>query len=87
MSITTYQIRNVLRSYGNQLKRRNSIAEEGATSGHMPSDFVDISVESRRKQALSQLSNRLISQLTSRDPQKKVDTARSFVPRYGVDVE
>lgn len=83
MTITTYQIRNVLRSYGNQLKRKSSLGEEGEPSAQMPSDFVDISVEARRKQALSQLSNRLISQLTSTDTQEKREQTRVVIPFFG----
>lgn len=85
MSITTYQIRNVLRSYGNQLKRKSSVAEDSEVPAHMRSDFVEISVEARRKQALNQLSNRLISQLTSKDPQEKVNEPRSFIPYFRVE--
>ena len=61
-----HQIRNVLRVYGNQLKRRSSLFETGFESGQPSSDFVDISVEARKKQVLNQLSNRLVSELKHR---------------------
>ena len=62
--ITTNQIRNVLRVYGSQLKKRNtSLKEEGDAAQH-PTTFVDISIEARKKQMLSQVSNDLISQIT-----------------------
>ncbi len=63
MTITTYQIRNVLRMYGNQLKRRNTLMESGVEPVKPSADFVDISVEARRRQVLDQLSQKLISQV------------------------
>jgi hypothetical protein len=63
MTITTYQIRNVLRIYGNQLKRRSNLLSQGSEPSQSPSDFVEISAEARRKQALNQLSKKLISEL------------------------
>ena len=71
MSITTYQIRNVLRIYGNQLKRRGNLMENGFDSAQHSSDFVDISVEARRKQMLTQLSRRLISKLSPKGQQQR----------------
>ena len=61
--ITTYQIRNVLRVYGNQLKRRNNPIQDNIRSIQYPADLVDISIEARRKQMLSQMSNHLISKI------------------------
>jgi len=70
MTITTYQIRNVLKVYGNQLKKRANLLETSVEPVQPSSDFVDISVEARRKQVLSQLSNRLISELKKGPPEK-----------------
>ena len=63
--ITTYQIRNVLRVYGNQLKRKNNPIQDNMRSIQYPADLVDISIEARRKQMLSQMSNHLISKTKS----------------------
>ena len=63
MTITTYQIRNVLRLYGNQLKRRSNFLENGMEPTRSSSELVDISVEARRRQVLNQLSTKLISEL------------------------
>ncbi len=63
MTISTYQIRNVLRIYGNQLKRRNTLLDSGVEPVKPSADFVDISVEARRRQVLNQLSQKLISQV------------------------
>jgi len=69
MTITTYQIRNVLRTYGNQLKRRASFAQDGVPPVQSSADLVDISVEARKRQVLSQLSANLIAKVTSREQQ------------------
>jgi hypothetical protein len=71
MTITTYQIRNVLRTYGNQLKRRASFAQDGVPPVQSSADLVDISVEARKRQVLSQLSAKLIARVTSREHQER----------------
>ena len=70
MTITTYQIRNVLKVYGNQLKKRANLLDASIEPVQPSSDFVDISVEARRKQVLSQLSNKIISELKKEPPEK-----------------
>ena len=61
--ITTYQIRNVLRIYGNQLKQRNRMPFESKEQTSQPSEFVNISMEARKRQIVNQVSNQLISQI------------------------
>ena len=61
--ITTYEIRNVLRVYGNQLKMRSTRLEENIGSAHNTFVFVNISIDARRRQMLNQMSNQLISQI------------------------
>ncbi|MEW6669205.1 MAG: DVU0524 family FlgM-associated protein [Thermodesulfobacteriota bacterium] len=61
--ITTYEVRNVLRIYGNHLKKRSIRAEESESLPYAPSDLVDISMDARRRQMVSQMSNHLISQI------------------------
>jgi hypothetical protein len=65
MTISTYQIRNVLRVYGNQLKRKSRLSGEGMESHPPFSEFVHISLEARKKQVIDQISTRLVSGLTS----------------------
>lgn len=59
--ITTYEVRNVLRVYGNHLKRKSSQFEDNGTVPQGSADLVDISMSARRRQMLNQISNRLIS--------------------------
>jgi hypothetical protein len=62
--VTTYEVRNVLRIYGNHLKRRGVRAVNSEKSPYTPQpDLVDISIEARRRQTLSQMSSQLISRI------------------------
>jgi len=71
--ITTYQIRNVLRTYGNQLKKRSMQIRDSAESSYKPLDSINISVEARKKQMLNQISNDMISQVTQKSYGKEAD--------------
>ncbi len=71
MTITTYQIRNVLKTYGNQLKRRANVAEDSVLPIQSSADLVDISIEARKRQVLSQLSSKLIAKVTSREQENR----------------
>lgn len=62
--ITTYQIRNVLRIYGNQLKKNTLPIKDKADPPKYNNDIVDISVEARSKQMVNKMSDNLISQVT-----------------------
>jgi hypothetical protein len=70
--ITTYQIRNVLRVYGNQLKRRNEQqVKESMGPNPEPLDLVNISVNARQKEVLSRMSTQIISKMNPKDNQGK----------------
>ena len=69
--ITTYQIRNVLRVYSNELKRRTRVSQNGSQAPRQSNGFVEISVEARRRQMLSNMSDNLISQITNENAQLK----------------
>jgi len=75
--ITTHQIRNVLKVYGNQLKRRSALEQNSLEGTQQSNDFVDISIEARRKQMLNQMSDNLISQITPKGYQQKADEHNS----------
>ena len=76
--ITTSQIRNVLRIYGDQLKKRSPDIREGGEQTAQFSDFVDISIDARRKQTLNQMSDHLISQVNQPDYQKRTTVDNPF---------
>lgn len=68
--ITTYQIRNVLRIYGNQLKKKTLLLEDTALKTDQVSDIsdiVDISLGARRKQMMNQISNNIFAQISQKE--------------------
>jgi hypothetical protein len=65
--ISTYQIRNVLRVYGNDLKKRASILEESREGKEKSPDSINISDEARKKEVLSRISDKIVSQITKND--------------------
>ncbi|MBN1849915.1 MAG: hypothetical protein JW932_15180 [Deltaproteobacteria bacterium] len=68
--IETYQIRNVLRVYSTQLKKKAATIRDSAEPLQPAHDIIDISIKARRKQMLNQISDHLISQITSRKDQQ-----------------
>ena len=72
--ITTYQIRNVLRVYGNQLKRRNEEqVKESLAPNRESVDLINISVNARQKEALNRMSAQIISDMNPKTDQMKID--------------
>lgn len=68
--ISTYQIRNVLRVYGNDLKKRAMIQKENQDQKDTPPDSISISEEARNKEVMSRISNNIVSQITRNDYKK-----------------
>jgi hypothetical protein len=68
--ISTYQIRNVLRVYGNDLKKRTMIQKENRDQKDAPPDSISISEEARKKEVMSKISNNIVSQITRNDYRK-----------------
>jgi hypothetical protein len=64
MNISAYQIRNVLRTYRNQLKHQMTVPHDDMDLIQLLSSSVDISIEARRRQVLSQLSTKLMAKVT-----------------------
>ncbi len=63
--VTTHQIRNVLRIYGDQLKRRNTLIQESRGQDQRYADRVNISTEARHRQAINNMSLKIMSQMPS----------------------
>ena len=75
--ITTYQIRNVLRVYGNQLKKKTLPIQDSVEPARYSCDIVDISTAARRKQMFNGLSEDIISRISRSDIQQ---VAKEKVP-------
>lgn len=70
--ISTYQIRNVLRVYGNDLKKKTMILQESGDEKRQSSDSISISDEARKKEVLNRLSDKIVSQITNNDYRKDI---------------
>lgn len=68
--ITTYQIRNVLRIYGNQLKKKAVIANESTIVKKKPVDVISISGEARQKDVLRKVTDKIVTQLNGNNLQR-----------------
>lgn len=68
--ISTYQIRNVLRIYGNDLKKRTVSHQEKCDEKKQAPDSISISNEARKKEVLWRISNKIVSQITKSDYHK-----------------
>jgi hypothetical protein len=76
--LTTNQIRNVLRVYGNELKRMSRISTDGLRASARTGDFVEISLEARKRQMLSEISTNLISKVIGGSYQQRAYSAHSM---------
>jgi hypothetical protein len=65
--ISTYQIQNVLRVYGNDLKKRTLIPQQNGDGKNKSPDSISISDEARNKEVLNRISNNIVSQITKND--------------------
>ena len=65
--VSTYQIRNVLRVYGNDLKKRTMILQEASDEKKQSPDSIAISNEARERQVQSRISDKIVSQITKND--------------------
>ncbi len=71
MTITTYQVQNILRTYGKMLGRKKNVdqASDSASSA-TPLDKIDISSGAKRRQVINEIAQEIIGQVTS-NPQKQ----------------
>lgn len=65
--ISTYQIRNVLRVYGNDLKKKTLIQQETGDEKKQSPDSISISDEARKKEVLNKISDKIVMQITKND--------------------
>ncbi len=68
MTITSYQVQSILRTYAKQLSRGQRLARSRATSAPAPSDQVNISIEARRKQVIEKITAEIVSNIGYRLP-------------------
>lgn len=68
MTITSYQVQNILRTYAKQLSRGQRLARTRAASEPRPADQVHISIEARRKQVIEKITSEIVVNIGSRLP-------------------
>ncbi len=73
MTITSFQVQNILRTYAKQLSRGQRLARVRAASESLPADQVNISIEARRKQVIEKITSEIVNNIGLRVPGR--DTA------------
>jgi hypothetical protein len=68
MTITSYQVQNILRTYAKQLSRGQRLARARAASEPLPADQVNISIEARRKQVIEKITSEIVANIGFRLP-------------------
>ena len=68
MTITSYQVQNILRTYAKQLSRGQRLARNRTAQEMTPRDEVNISIEARRKQVIEKITAEIVANLGSRLP-------------------
>lgn len=68
MTITSFQVQNILRTYAKQLSRGQRLARRRMASEPQPSDQVNISIEARRKQVIEKITAEIVSNIGYRVP-------------------
>lgn len=69
MVISTYQINNVLRVYGDQLRHNRLLGKE---NGRSP-DKIDISSETKRKAIVDKIASDIVERITQFGPHENVE--------------
>jgi hypothetical protein len=68
MTITSFHVQNILRTYARQLSRGQRLARNRAANPTTANDQVNISIEARRKQVIEKITSEIVSSIGSRVP-------------------
>jgi len=72
MVISTYQVNNVLRVYGEQL-RQNRLMDKGKDGDARSPDKIDISSEAKRKAIVDKIASDIVDRITQFGPHENVE--------------
>jgi len=72
MVISTYQVNNVLRVYGEQLRQNRTLNRPGDVNTRSP-DRISISVEAKRKTIVDKIASGIVDKITQYGPQENVE--------------
>lgn len=92
MAINTYQVQNILRTYGKQLSRSRKTAPTGRTRlAQAIADQVNISSDAKRRQVINKIAHEIILQLSSQNPQGRspieTEALEQLSQEYGRELE
>ena len=73
MVITPYQINNVLRVYGTQLRQNNRASARSKNSDTRSPDRISISAEAKRKAIVNKIASNIIDKITQYGPHDSVE--------------
>lgn len=68
MTITSFQVQNILRTYARQLSRGQRLARNRAAQEQQAGDQISISVEARRRQVIEKITSEIVAGIGSRIP-------------------
>ena len=72
MVISTYQVNNVLRVYGEQLRQNRTLNRPGDVNTRSP-DRISISVEAKRKTIVDKIASGIVDKITRYGPEDNVE--------------
>jgi hypothetical protein len=71
--ITPYQINNVLRVYGTQLRQNNKVSVRSKNGDTRSPDKISISAEAKRKAIVNKVTSNIIDKITQYGPNDSVE--------------
>jgi len=88
MVIPVYQVNNVLRVYGEQLRQNRGLEKQAADNIRQP-DKISISSEARRKTIVDKISSQIVGKITKYGPNDDVEKEifKKLEDQYGARLE
>ncbi len=88
MVISAYQVNNVLRVYGDQL-RHGRISHRGKDTSSRAPDKISISPEARRKAIIDKIAAHIVERITSDGAQEDMEekVSKNIEDKYGVNLD
>ncbi len=88
MVITPYQINNVLRVYGTQLRQNNRVSARSKNNDTRSPDRISISAEAKRKDIVNKIASNIIDKITQYGPNDSVEKEvfKKLEDEYGANL-
>ena len=84
MAISAYQINNVLRVYGEQLRRGRISNRKRSTDTNAP-DKISISARARRENIIDDITSNIVERITHFEPHENVESEPGKLPSNNED--